>query len=560
MFSSSSLLSSRTFTFCLAYLLFPGLASAFESRHKVWPACRVELYSEPSIVLRTLQLKEEWIFQYSGYWESVKPILSAAGKRFLMSATKTPLHPEEYPVNPDGKDLWPLQGVSIHLTTNDTDLRQEVDESYELEVRPVIDNDGFILLSAPTVYGAMHGLQTLLQLIEFGWLDDQGHAIYVIKDTPIQIVDIPMYQYRGLMIDTSRHYLPVDLIRFNLDAMERNKLNVLHWHMTDSQSWPYHVDTYPELSEKGAYCSQCIYSRKDVQAIIDEAGKRGIRVVPEYDLPSHGLSIGASHPEFLTECFGKGPRGPLDVTKPEVYAFVHSLYDEIAEAFKDEWVHVGGDEVSLRCWANNTAVQNWMKDHNMTKEIQLLDFFESDLLTYVTKTLGKRPVVWQELLDSGLHLPPETVVDVWKDWDLSTREKATKQSYSVIFSACWYLDHLNEDWYAYYKCDPRDFNGTEAQKALVLGGHACMWGERVDKTNFLPRVWPRASAMAEKLWTGNSTDAFSSAQERLERFRCFMVRQGIPASPIAPGSCEHSFRTDNRHEQHLAATPAVQQT
>jgi len=320
--------------------------------------------------------------------------------------------------------------------------------------------------------------------------------------------------------------------------MERNKFNVLHWHMTDSQSWPYQSDAFPELSRKGAYCSDCIYAKKEVQAIIDEAGMRGIRVVPEFDLPGHSQAIGASHPELLTECGTMGPSEPLDATKPRVYDFVHALYDDIISVFKDEWIHAGGDEVSLQCWANNTAIQSWMKNHNMTKEVQLLDFFESDLLKYITGTLSKRPIVWQELFDSGLQLPPETIVDVWKDWDLSAREKATKQSYSVILSACWYLNYLH-DWSTYYKCDPRDFNGTKAQKELVLGGHACMWGEWVDETNFLPLVWPRGSAAAEKLWTGNSTAAVSSAQERLERFRCFMVRQGIPASPIAPGSCEH---------------------
>jgi len=152
--------------------------------------------------------------------------------------------------------------------------------------------------------------------------------------------------------------------------------------------------------------------------------------------------------------------------------------------------------------------------------------------------LKKRPIVWQELFDLGFDLPPQTIVDVWKDWDVQAREQATKKGLHVIFSACWYLDHLADDWWKYYQCDPRAFHGTAEQKALIVGGHASMWGERVDETNFMARVWPRASAVAEKLWTGNVTNATTTALQRLQRFRCYLVRRGIAASPVAPGTCE----------------------
>jgi hexosaminidase len=252
-------------------------------------------------------------------------------------------------------------------------------------------------------------------------------------------------------------------------------------------------------------------------------------------------------PSFLTFCGGgdRGPSEPLDVTNPNVYTFVHALYDEISELWPDEWIHVGGDEVSQECWKNSTAIQTWMKKHGMNNTVELLGYFEHDLLEYVTGTLGKRSIVWQELFDSGLSLPKGTIVDVWKGGEggRSTRTKATSQSFQVLLSACWYLDHLDADWWFFYSCDPRDFNATDAQKALVIGGHASMWGEGVDETNFMPRVWPRASAMAEKLWTGNETLATQTAQERLEWYRCFMVRQGFPASPIAPGTCTHKVNS-----------------
>jgi hexosaminidase len=517
-------------------------ASAYEAGHKVWPACQVELYSEASIALRTVS-PQGFVFSYTGH---VDPILQAAEYRFLESLSNiVPKDTSGYPFNPENKVLWPLVGIRINVLTSDTDLRHGIDESYELEVRPVIDNDDHILLQSPTVYGAMHALQTLLQLLEFGWLDEsatatQGLPTYLIHDTPIQISDAPTYPFRGLMIDTARHYLPLDLILANLDVMAMNKMNVLHWHVTDSQSWPYQSTSFPELSTKGAYCKDCIYRQADVARVVKEASTRGIRVIPEFDLPGHSQAVGASHPELLTACGDSGsPREPLDVTEPAVYRFLYILYDEIANFWPDQWIHIGGDEVSLECWKTSTKIQTWMKDHNMTNELQLLAYFETNLMDFVTGVLQKRPIVWQELFDSNVSLPKGTVVDVWKSGDLMARYKATEQSYQVLISACWYLDHLNDDWSSFYRCDPRDFNGTSAQKELVIGGHASMWGERVDENDFFPRVWPRASATAEKLWTGDLSSAALTARDRLEKFRCSMCQQGFPASPIAPGSCEH---------------------
>jgi hexosaminidase len=173
--------------------------------------------------------------------------------------------------------LWPLQGIKVLVSTNDRILRQGIDETFELEIRPVIDNDGYVLLTARTVYGALRGLQTLLQVLEFGWLEEE-EPVYIIPEAPLQIIDAPTYPYRGLLIDTSRHYLPLQLILENLDAMEMNKLNVLHWHLTDSQSWPFQSTNFPELSQYGAFCKECIYTTNDIQTVVSESALRGIRV------------------------------------------------------------------------------------------------------------------------------------------------------------------------------------------------------------------------------------------------------------------------------------------
>lgn len=185
-----------------------------------------------------------------------------------------------------------------------------------------------------------------------------------------------------------------------------------------------------------------------------------------------------------------------------------------------------------------------MKLHNITDEVKLLENFELDLVSLVHDTFIKRPVAWQDLFDSGVELPPTTVLGVWKSWTMTDSVMdTTAAGYDIVFSACWYLDHLNDDWWSFYKCNPRGFsNLTVAQQSHILGGHSSMWGERVDSTDFFERVWPRTSAVAEVLWSGgprNYSDlSYSLLQERLSKFRCWMVQQfDIPVSPIEPGFC-----------------------
>ncbi|KAL3920218.1 MAG: hypothetical protein SGILL_003369 [Bacillariaceae sp.] len=412
---------------------------------------------------------------------------------------------------------------------------------YELIIS--LDNP-MIVIQSKTVFGALHGLETLGQLLEFGWLSTQSSnsrplsttslpATFCIREIPLYISDAPSYPYRGLMIDTSRHYLPLNLILDNLDAMAMNKLNILHWHLTDRQSFPFATKSYPELAEKGAYHPKRIYTVQDVKQVIEEAYLRGIRVIPEIDMPGHTNAIANSHPEVMAHC--PDPGEPMNPTIPETYEFVKTIYQDLKDSFDDEFVHVGGDEVwmSEQCWLNDTRIGAWMKEHNMNETVQLYEYFETRLLKIV-EDLDKTPVVWQEVFNLNLTITPNTVVDVWKGFDRYTIQNATNQNYRVILSGCWYLDHLGDTWETYYKCDPRNYTGN---KELMLGGHASMWGEHVDASNYISRVWPRASAAAERLWTGDVTKAAKNVAERIHNFRCHMVLQGFAAGPTAPGSC-----------------------
>jgi hexosaminidase len=513
--------------------------------HRVFPAAQLEVYNHqdpPRImgILNPHQLSIHTRLQSpSQDSTTIDKVLRPAMDRFLISLSRLPDFAQDYPVNPSNLTLLMYGGIEITVQSPNVRLYHEVPEDYELVVP---DDSAVIRINSTTVFGALRGLETLGQLLTFGWqLPSSNYwwtsstvAMYCIHDIPLYISDAPSYPYRGLMIDTSRHYLPLNLILDNLDAMAMNKLNVLHWHLSDSQSFPFAITSYPDLAEKGAFHPKRIYTVQDVQKVIHEAYLRGIRVIPEIDMPGHTAAIAKSHPEVMAHC--PTAQEPMNPTVSATYNFVKNIYHDLKEIFSDEFVHVGGDEVSMPepCWLNDTRIASWMTDHHMNETVQLYEYFETHLLQIVAG-LDKTPIVWQEVFNLNLTITANTIVDVWKGFDRYTIQNATNQNFRVILSGCWYLDHLGDTWEDYYACNPRNFTGN---KALMIGGHASMWGEHVDASNFVSRVWPRASAVAERLWTGDVDHGPSkSIADRIHTFRCRMVQQGFAAGPTRPGTC-----------------------
>lgn len=220
-----------------------------------------------------------------------------------------------------------------------------------------------------------------------------------------------------------------------------------------------------------------------------------------------------------------------------MYEFIKVMYQDLRDVFVDDFVHVGGDEVDLSCWDESKDIVDWKKQHNISSSVELFELFEKRLLEIVEK-VGRTPVVWQEAFNLNLTLTASTIIDVWKGFDRKTIEDATRSGFKVILSGCWYLDFLSSDWEKFYSCNPGNFTGPIA---LLLGGHASMWGEHVDASNFMSRVWPRASAVAERLWTGDVSIAQANVKQRISVFRCRMVQQGFNAQPIGPGFCAHEI-------------------
>ena len=399
----------------------------------------------------------------------------------------------------------------------------DMDEQYSIKINAP-DSPGRAQILATSIWGAYRGLETFTHLIYFS----EKHGQFHLRQGMIR--DFPRYSHRGLMVDTARHFLSVGSIKATLDLMAFNKFNVLHWHLVDDQSFPFVSVTFPDLSAKGAYRPEMVYSPDDVADVVEYARRRGIRVVPEIDTPGHVRSWGAGTDGLLTPCYNEttgepnGAFGPLDPSKDSTYNFVFRLLDEVTSRFPDDYVHLGGDEAvfGYPCWLSNPDVQSWMNKLNISTAEEVDKAYMKRILSMV-KHLPAKPdvVVWQEVIDNNVTATSDAIVHVWKGGWQEEMDKVTGLGHRTLLSSCWYLNYINYgiDWPRYYSCEPEDFNGTVAQNALIIGGEATMWGEYVDDTNLISRTWPRAAAVAERLWSAKDISDVEQARPRMEEHR-----------------------------------------
>ncbi|CAL8126406.1 unnamed protein product [Orchesella dallaii] len=448
----------------------------------------------------------------------------------------------------------------------------ETHEHYDLGIR-VTENKAIATLEATTVWGALRGIETFSQLI---WPNDdyEGKEETHFFANITEIHDKPRFSHRGLMIDSARHYLPERIFYEILDGMMYNKLNVLHWHIVDDQSFPFVCVTFPELSAKGAYNDKAVYTPEAVQRVINGARLRGIRVILEFDTPGHTLGFGTAFPELLTPCYGNGPNGSpdapnfpkyegrqnLDPTQKHTYDFMREFFTEIAQnVSKDSFVHVGMDEVYMGCWepSHNPVIKEFMSKNGYTDLHQVQEHYTMRHVEMV-KSLGLTPISWQDPLDYNVNLDKDVVIQAWKNWGTPWGEQfkiILAKGYRTILSSPWYLDVIEygETWRKYYKIDPIKSvpSLTDEEKSRILGGEACIWIEYVDKTNIIPRIFPFVSAIGERLWTfdiGLDDTAVDNARRRLDQHRCRMLRRGLPVQPISMGYCGR-WETENRRRR-----------
>jgi hexosaminidase len=378
------------------------------------------------------------------------------------------------------------------------------DESYELVINP-----SGAKLTAPNPLGVLHGLQTFLQLVETG---ANGFTV-----SAVTIKDQPRFAWRGLLIDVGRHFIPLDVLKRNLDGMAAVKMNVLHLHLSDDQGFRVESKRFPKLQELGS--DGLYYTQDEIRDLVSYAHDRGIRVLPEFDTPGHSGSWFVGYPELASNPgpFKVDPETPDSVTDPtreDTYKFLDKFIGEMAKLFPDAYFHIGGDEVNGQHWDKNPKIQAFIHAHGMKNNQDLQAYFNQRLQKILAKH-HKIMVGWDEILHP--ELPKTIVIQSWRGQE--SLAAAAKQGYSGLLSFGYYIDLM---WPAarHYAVDP--MSGAAAtlspsEKSRILGGEACMWTEWVTPEILDSRVWPRTAAIAERLWSPQETQDPNSMYARLEQ-------------------------------------------
>lgn len=484
-----------------------------------------------------------------------------------------------------------VEVMSDHI--GDTAKQLDDDESYSLDII-VSAGDVQARVSASTVWGALYGMETFSQLVETGG---------VLRTIPLSVTDGPRFPWRGILLDTSNHFISISVISKFLDAMATAKLNVLHWHIVDSYSFPLMLEKFPDIAENGAWVygektsqTKAVYSSADLKQVERLASQRGIRVVIEMDMPGHAFSWGLSEgltdittlcPKYTDE-LGHIDDVPLDPTLPKTYDVIDQLIMELVQIFPDKYLHVGGDEVKYGCWNESETILKYMNQHGYAAGdfYSLEQTFFGKIHEMADYNWQRKLVAWEEVFfnasggSDGSHggwigsdaLPAaSTVVESWTG--PSYLNTARLHGYDGILAYGWYLDRQNpvdgehswffgDTWAQMYKVDPESLSSADEKMRSVLeeqfkeidtklsnglpigralGGEASIWTEQADDQNIESQVWPRAGAVAERLWSSRDIQDPAAAAPRLSAVRCLLVaRYGIRAGPIWSDYCSAS--------------------
>jgi hexosaminidase len=402
------------------------------------------------------------------------------------------------------------------------------DESYHLDIKA-----DKITINATSDLGALHGLETLLQMVQ-----NTSTSFYF---QTAAISDFPRFTWRGLMIDVSRHFQPVDVIKRNLDALAAMKMNVFHWHLVDDQGWRIEMKKHPKLTELASDGE--FYTQEEIKGIVKYAADRGILVIPEIDVPGHASAILTAYPEigskmvdFSTGTSEKkmqatalatygiernaGIFSPtLDPTNPKTYQLLSTIFDEICPLFPGEYFHIGGDENAGKDWDENAKIQEFKKKNNLVTNHDLQTYFTMKLIPMLKKH-GKQLMGWEEIMTKDMS--KEAIIHSWRGVNEGlpagkSLVDAAKGGYKTVMSNGYYLDlvHGIED---HYTVDPmpKGVVLSAEEKARILGGEAAMWTELATPLTIDSRLWPRTAAIAERLWSAENITDINSMRKRLK--------------------------------------------
>ncbi len=506
----------------LCALSYPAMTTAQQSASNLMP---LPASAQPGT--GSLRVDSTFSLVFTGYTE---PRLERAGERFLRQLARQTGLPLSL------KPAKMAKATLVIQTDHASKEIQEVgeDESYILDVSRTTAR-----LRASTPLGTMHGLQTFLQLVD---VSPDGFAAPAVT-----IQDTPRFPWRGLMIDSARHFIPLEVIRRNLDGMEAVKMNVFHWHISDNQGFRAESKKLPKLTGLGS--GGQYHLQEEIRDLIAYARDRGIRVVPEFDMPGHSSSWFVGYPDIAST---PGPfkiddewgvmDPAMDPTNEKTYKFLDTFIGEMARLFPDHYFHIGGDEVNGKAWDANPKIQEFKKAHNYKTNEDLQAYFSQRVQRLVNKH-GKAAIGWDEIFVPGA--PKDIVIHSWRG--TQALAAAAKQGYRGILSNGYYIDLM---WSAarHYAVDPLGGAAadlTPEQKQLVLGGEATMWSEYVNWENMDGRIWPRTAAIAERYWSPESVTDANSMYARLDIISQRLEWLGI------------THRTQPRKMLHRIAGPAT---
>ncbi|KPM46815.1 beta-N-acetylhexosaminidase [Jiulongibacter sediminis] len=392
-----------------------------------------------------------------------------------------------------------------------------LDESYQLSI-----TDNGVHLSAPTTSGALFGLESLLQLVA---TDSVGFYF-----PAVEIKDSPRFGWRGMMLDVSRHFIPMDILKRNIDAMAVVKLNVLHLHLTDDEGFRVESKVFPKLHEKGSKGQ--FYTQEEIKDLVTYAKERGIMVYPEFDLPGHSTSWFAGYPELAS---APGPYEPghrykvkegasmqeamqvimksalptLDPSKESTFKFLDQFIEEMSSLFPSPYMHIGADENNGLAWLENPKIAAFMKQKGFENAEELQAYFVERMHEILSKH-HKTTIGWEELYNADLS--KEVIVQQWgaiganRPNAMEIAQKGNK----VLISKGFYLDYFLEA-----KAHYNNPNIPKEVHPNILGGEAALWSELVDENGFETRAWPRTAAVAERLWSPESVNDVDEMYRRL---------------------------------------------
>jgi hexosaminidase len=382
----------------------------------------------------SLQLGRDWRLAVNG---TVTPELKAALKRFAQRTHKQTGIPVRWKKSTAAKATLV---INLKDSRSMSPRISEWDESYELVI-----NQQQIQLSANQHLGVLRAMETLLQLI--------GSAEKSIQLPNVSIRDVPRFQWRGLLLDTSRHFFSVDTIKRQIDAMAAAKYNIFHWHLTDDQGWRFESKRYPKLqalASDGQY-----YTRKQMREVVAYAQARGIQVLPEIDVPGHASAVAVAYPELMS---APGPyameyrwgvhKPTLNPANENVYVFIDALVAEVKALFPFEYVHIGGDEVDPEHWENNADIQDFMRT-NKLKDSHALQAYFNQRVQQILQKHQRKMIGWDEIQHK--NLPKDIVIQSWRGPDAVSGSVAA--GFQAILSTGYYLDQPQSAAY-HYRNDP----------------------------------------------------------------------------------------------------------